>query len=354
MSNASLFSACPWPHKTPSLAQIHEAGFELQNALGMPDRVECPFCGLGLNGWEHRGDPLEEHQRGGDLGLPTILKCSFLIHHPSLKPAPDTYLFDPEGDVRLLLKREDHIQAIAKPESPLRPNIFFFHTDDSNLDATITSLTKRMKLTEHNDEWKEEMSTTRKLKVADYLSQLPPGQIQEEELMLVSSRHLMLASPVFKSMLQPRFAEGLTLQRDGKVVIPIFDDDCAALQILLNIIHGRTRRIPETINIQMFTMFVVLVDKYQAHEVVEFFTNIWFNKLKYGILHMLRDNLYPWLCICWVLRRKEEFRELTRIAQLETTGRVDEHISSVPADLPVPVAVIGKPHHSKHSEIRSG
>lgn len=66
----------------------------------------------------------------------------------------------------------------------------------------------------------------------------PKSEREKEIRMLVSSRHLMLASPVFKAMLQhSNFKEGEELHSTGKVSIPLPDDDPDAFKILLDIIQ---------------------------------------------------------------------------------------------------------------------
>jgi hypothetical protein len=66
----------------------------------------------------------------------------------------------------------------------------------------------------------------------------PMSEPEKEIRMLVSSRHLMLASPVFKAMLQhSNFKEGEELQTNGKVSVPLPDDDPDAFKILLDIIQ---------------------------------------------------------------------------------------------------------------------
>jgi hypothetical protein len=66
----------------------------------------------------------------------------------------------------------------------------------------------------------------------------PKSEPEKEIRMLVSSRHLMLVSPVFKAMLQhSNFKEGNELQTNGKVEVPLPDDDPDAFKILLDIIQ---------------------------------------------------------------------------------------------------------------------
>jgi hypothetical protein len=57
--------------------------------------------------------------------------------------------------------------------------------------------------------------------------------------MRVSSKHLIMVSPVFKAMLQrDNFREGQQLGNTGSVEIPLPDDDSDAFLIILDIVHG--------------------------------------------------------------------------------------------------------------------
>jgi hypothetical protein len=112
----------------------------------------------------------------------------------------------------------------------------------------------------------------------------------------VSSKHLILASPYFRSMLQGDFKEGVDLRTTGAAEIRLVGGHPAALLILLNIIHGHTRRVPRNVDFRMLTRIAVLVDKYQFHEVAEMFTDTWVEKLKGG---SLTDDLRAASCIYW-------------------------------------------------------
>jgi hypothetical protein len=61
----------------------------------------------------------------------------------------------------------------------------------------------------------------------------------------VSARRLMQASPYFDRMLNGDWKESKTLQSNGSVTIVISDWDIGAIQILMGIIRGRPRKIPE-------------------------------------------------------------------------------------------------------------
>lgn len=57
----------------------------------------------------------------------------------------------------------------------------------------------------------------------------------------VSSKHLKLASSVFKAMLSRNFREGIILQNASTGEIELHDDNPEALTILLSIIHHQAR-----------------------------------------------------------------------------------------------------------------
>jgi hypothetical protein len=87
----------------------------------------------------------------------------------------------------------------------------------------------------------------------------PAGGIE----MLVSSKHLTSASPVFKAMLRNgSFQEGRTLAAAGKVTIPLPEDDSTAMKILLDILHHRSRQVPKTVTLKELAHLMILGDKY--------------------------------------------------------------------------------------------
>lgn len=58
----------------------------------------------------------------------------------------------------------------------------------------------------------------------------------------------MLASVVFKAMLQRGFQEGEELRANGNVEILSPDDDPKAFTILIDIVHGRSRKVSRTVS----------------------------------------------------------------------------------------------------------
>jgi hypothetical protein len=165
-----------------------------------------------------------------------------------------------------------------------------------------------------------------------------PAESGAEKLdvrMLVSSRHLILASSVFEAMLQDRFKEGQALRFTGYLELPLPDDDPVAFSTLLDIIHGHTRKVPRMVDFQLLAHIAILVDKYQLHEVVEVFSNMWIKALELEVPQSLTDDLIPWLCIFWVFENSDKFKHMTQIIERESDGTIGVE------DLPIPPRVLG-------------
>ncbi|OCK89655.1 uncharacterized protein K441DRAFT_734709 [Cenococcum geophilum 1.58] len=150
--------------------------------------------------------------------------------------------------------------------------------------------------------------------------------------MLVSSKHLVLASSVFGAMLQGRFNEGQTLRSAGYLELPLPDDDPVAFSILLDVIHGHTRKVPH---------------KYQLQEVVEVFSDGWVQALSREVPASLTADLIHWLCIFWVFGQSDKFKLMTRIMERESGGTIWTE------DLPIPPAVLDAIENKRQGVIAS-
>ncbi|MCJ1476644.1 hypothetical protein MMC13_005312 [Lambiella insularis] len=208
------------------------------------------------------------------------------------------YELDPHGDLVLILKADSHV-------------VHEKSNDSSNIE---------------ND---EQADTSLPVTNSESLEQ---GEVR----MRVSSKHLALASKVFKLMLKPGYLEGNKLLSQGYVELPLPDDNQAALLILMNLIHGKLKKVPRKITLEMLTELAILVDKYELLEITEVFRDCWFEDLKTSIPQEFNQDLLPWLCISWVFAETEVFRRVTMIAKMESEGTVEEY------RLPIPCAVLGK------------
>ena len=147
---------------------------------------------------------------------------------------------------------------------------------------------------------------------------LSENSTDEEEIQYyVSSQHLKLASPKFKSMLSGgKWKEGIPHEADGRYHILVEDWDAEALLLLMNILHHRNRRVPRSLSLEMLAKVVVLIDYYQCTEATELYTERWVDHLKAASpppLDLCRD-LILWLCISWVLKLPHEFTQTTAVA----------------------------------------
>lgn len=162
----------------------------------------------------------------------------------------------------------------------------------------------------------------------------------EKISMLVSSKHMSLASPVFKAMLKHTFAEGDSLHRDGKVDVPLPDDEPVAFAILMRILHAQNDLVPTEINLQTLTDVAILVDKYRLHACASAFASLWITPLKPLIPQTRLDkDILSWICITWVFRKDVEFDMITSIAQMYHAALP---FRSGLDDLPIPAKVICK------------
>jgi hypothetical protein len=151
----------------------------------------------------------------------------------------------------------------------------------------------------------------------------------------VSSKHLMLASPVFKAMLHNNFQEGQTLRATGTLQLPLPDDDPYALTILLDIIHARTKKVARAVSKDQILQIAILVDKYQLHELMEIYSDEWIRVLQPEVPQTWTQESLDWVCIFWVFGKGQEFKEITKIIQREAPRPISSDI------LPIPPAILG-------------
>jgi hypothetical protein len=155
---------------------------------------------------------------------------------------------------------------------------------------------------------------------------------------VVSSRHLMLASRYFHTILSGDFPQAMTLRTGGHVVIPL-QDDLDSMIILLNIIHGAGRKVPRQVSLDVLSKLAVLVSKFEMLPTVEFFSDTWIDNLQRGGLPKgYNENVLPLVFVFWVFDRPDEFRDMTRLAQRESTEKLEDDVG----DMPMLHGIIGK------------
>lgn len=169
-----------------------------------------------------------------------------------------------------------------------------------------------------------------------------PGEVR----MRVSSRHLTLVSPVFKSLFKSSFLEGQSLSSAGTAEVSLPDDDPYSLEILLNIIHGRLKKVPSDLSTAELTQVAVLIDKYELHEISLIYSCIWIDSLKESLPTRFTQDLLPWMCIFRILSKPEYFAQTTKIALRESEGPLYNNAETT---LPIPESLLGKDFATFHN-----
>lgn len=162
-------------------------------------------------------------------------------------------------------------------------------------------------------------------------------EVRQEVRCVVSSRHMMLASEHFHTLLSGPTEEAAILKSTGHVTIPISVDP-DTLIILLNIIHGKTREVPRQVSLDLLRKLAVMVSGFKILGSVEFFADTWIENSKGELPAGYTGEVLSWLFVFFVFERAEEFRDMTRITQRECDEKFDEDAR----ELLLPVGLIGE------------
>jgi len=159
-----------------------------------------------------------------------------------------------------------------------------------------------------------------------------------EVLCVASSMHLMLASEYFRTMLGGDSKEAATLKSKGRITIRL-KIDVDTMVILLNIIHGASRKVPRQLTLESLTQLAILAKGLGMLEAVEFFSDTWIDNLtREGFPTVYNDRVLPFLFVFWVFNRQSEFKDMTRLAERESTNKLQDDVK----DLPISKEIIGK------------
>ncbi|KAH8807980.1 hypothetical protein F5884DRAFT_350361 [Xylogone sp. PMI_703] len=231
-------------------------------------------------------------------------------------------IFDPSGDIMLIMsQRERGLESptevkIDGSQESIRP-------EERNMPAVPEVVDIDEDVADENDN--DDAQAFEEFLIEE--------KTEVEVRMLVSSKHLILASTVFKAMLRDGFKEGREFQSKGFLELPLPDDDAATFSILLDIIHHRTRKVPRKVTFNELTVITILVDKYQFQEVVEPYSEHWINRLLPKTFNYFSDDLIVWLSIFWVFGYAEQFKKVTQILERESEGDVTADGLPIPATI---------------------
>ncbi|RAH67298.1 BTB/POZ domain-containing protein [Aspergillus aculeatinus CBS 121060] len=152
---------------------------------------------------------------------------------------------------------------------------------------------------------------------------------------LVSGKHLALASSYFKKMLRGTWKETTSHLPAGRMEIAAEGWDLEALLIVLKALHCQNSQIPRRLSLEMIAKIAVVADYYQCKEALEFFSQTWLESLAQEPPNTYCRDLFLWIWISWFFGRQSQFRQTTSAAASRSTSPVAS------LGLPIPGAIIG-------------
>ncbi|KAI1381251.1 hypothetical protein F4677DRAFT_402500 [Hypoxylon crocopeplum] len=155
---------------------------------------------------------------------------------------------------------------------------------------------------------------------------------------VVCSKTMARTSPFWKKMLYGEFAEGKKAQPESEWVVKLPDDNVAAMEIVLNIVHGHFDRVScndELIYTTHFYNICVLTDKYDMTHVLRPWAKSW-SRSTQSQCDKLGPSLRSKFCherlwIAWELGDQVTFNEIARTMILSCSPSLGNYLHYVGA-----------------------
>ncbi|EFW23228.1 hypothetical protein D8B26_006732 [Coccidioides posadasii str. Silveira] len=215
------------------------------------------------------------------------------------------YEIDPDGDVLLLLRT-------AKQEDESSED-----RESANDEPKAETPNERMETEKRETECSgDAKSADEKTK-----AESPTESVESSDIdirMRLSSKHLILASRYFQRMLGGDWKEGCILRDGRQLEVTEEGWKSGPFLILMNIIHGRTKKVPRTVTIDVLTEIASLVDYYECLEVVEIMAEIWTSKIT--IPHVTLKDIAQCIWLSYTFRWESKFKTWTKRAILTLEG----------------------------------
>ncbi|KAF4120591.1 hypothetical protein GMORB2_3029 [Geosmithia morbida] len=161
------------------------------------------------------------------------------------------------------------------------------------------------------------------------------GETPDEARFLVSSRHLLLASPVFRAMSRGIWLEEVSDGEGSPETWTTTDWDPEAFLTVLSIIHSRYRFVPQSVSSELLARIATVVDYYGCHEAMENFAELWFLKRTDPLPLSYGKECILWMFSSWVFSQKEVFETMVRLAIMDAKGPIQN------MGLPFPPSLLG-------------
>lgn len=146
-----------------------------------------------------------------------------------------------------------------------------------------------------------------------------------------SSKHLSLASRPLRNKLSTANGNSPTVQFDGRVHLRIGGYDSAAVTIVLNAIHGRSSRVPKSLDLETLANVASFVEAFKCHEAVDAYAERWIERLKpTPATRFAAADTATWIFVSYVFRQPDLFRAATRTAIAQGPALVAGQASRIP------------------------
>ncbi|SPJ83767.1 uncharacterized protein FTOL_10283 [Fusarium torulosum] len=153
-----------------------------------------------------------------------------------------------------------------------------------------------------------------------------------EVRILVSGKHLELASPYFKKMFSGPYTEARA-DHSGLRRVTATDWDPEAFNIVLTIMHGYHRDVPKSLGLETLAKLAMIVDYYECHETIELHAGIWLERLKSEVPTVYGRDCVLYMFVSWVFSQQDMFAKMTQLALKFSRKLIDAGDIPIPLDL---------------------
>ncbi|KAG6177670.1 hypothetical protein E4U36_007057 [Claviceps purpurea] len=240
------------------------------------------------------------------------------------------YDLDPQGDTILILRCPNTKQPVWEPadevsklkkKNKTRRRMFFGsafmsdtedgYSDDENAqEPTPEPIAPTIESNVPND--------------ADSAEAHGENAERNEVQFRLCSRHLSLASPVFKTMLNGVWRESAPppdwSDCQVRYELTATEWDAEDFLLLMNIVHGCNQRVPLFIDLERLGRISVLVDYYQFQKVTQLAVGLWIDKLSGNLPTKYGLECVTWMFVSWVFSRRDIFNKMTLLALRTSEG----------------------------------
>ncbi|KAF5609055.1 uncharacterized protein FSUBG_4210 [Fusarium subglutinans] len=226
-----------------------------------------------------------------------------------------SYTIDPGGDVELVLKQPNSQQLIPFVPSDEHADEY----EDPMNEPTVAYPDLAARYHVFDDllspaEAKKDPSPLGhrfNALVSTIKTRRPPKArtpLEGEVRMRVSSRHLILASPMLRAMLEGPWKEKSSTSSFFGTPLRLVTAsrwDAVAFAIVVDIVHGRHGVVPRIVDLKLMTRIATIVDFYACHEVVKIFSETWYQNIGTEFEDEYSNQALMWLSVSSVFLNQE-------------------------------------------------